>query len=307
MIGHSGNGHIVVGVDGSSDSTVALDWAAGEARIREARLLVLYGLHVSVAVGPLGEATVLPAMDDLRRTAEDVLADARRRVAERTPDVQVETRLAVLPPAEALLQAARDDAGLVVVGTRGLGTAAALALGSVSSQVAPHAACPTVVVPSPEDMPPDDGSVVVGVDGSDHGEAALRFALREAARRSTGLVAVHAYRATAPTLPFFDPGHTDVAAEADHRHAQAVSRAESAVRQLVAHAAGAAGAEPDVTIRVEEGSAGDVLVDLSQDAALTVVGTRGRGELRAALLGSVSRHVLSHARRPVAVVRAGAA
>ncbi|MBE1877674.1 universal stress protein [Myceligenerans pegani] len=310
MNGHSTDGHIVVGVDGSPDSVVALDWATTEAQIRETSLLVVYGLHTSVTVGPLGGTTVVPAADDLRQAAEEVLADAGRRVDERAPGVRLDTHLALLPPGDALLEAARDGAGLLVVGTRGLGTAAAIAMGSVSGQVVPHAPCPTVVVPSPEDVPPDDGSIVVGVDGSEHGDAALRFALREAARRSARLVAIHAYRAEAPTLPFFDPGHTEVAVEAEHQHAQAETRAESSVSQLVARAAadvGAAGPEPDVTVRVAEGRAGDVLVELSRDAALTVVGTRGRGEIRAALLGSVSHTVVSHARHPVAVVRADAA
>lgn len=308
MNGHSTDGHIVVGVDGSPDSVVALDWATAEAQVRETSLLVMYGLHASLTVGPLGDTTVVPAAEDLRRSAEEILTDAGRRVGERAPGVRVDTQLALLPPGQALLEAARDGAGLLVVGTRGLGTAAAIAMGSVSGQVVPHAACPTVVVPSPDDVPPDDGSIVVGVDGSEHGDAALQFALREAARRSAPVVAVHAYRAEAPTLPFFDPGHTEVAVEAEHQHAQAEARAESSISQLVARAAaavGSAGSGPDVTVRVAEGRAGDVLVDLSRDAALTVVGTRGRGELRAALLGSVSHHVLHHARRPVAVVRSG--
>ncbi|GAB3168739.1 universal stress protein [Myceligenerans halotolerans] len=307
MIGHIGNGHVVVvGVDGSPDSSVALDWAATEAQVREADLHVLYGLHTPVRVGPDGAPTVVPALDDLRLTGEGVLADARRQVAERAPDVRVETRLDLRPPIEALLQAAKEDAALLVVGTRGLGTAAAIALGSVSGHVVIHAACPTVVVPSPDEVPPDDGSIVVGVDGSEHSDAALRFALREANLRSARIVAVHAYRAQAPTLPFFDPGHTDVAVEAGRQHVQAEVRAESMVRQMVAHAAQEVGGEPDFGVRVVEGHSSDLLVELARDAALTVVGTRGRGDFRAALLGSVSRDVLSHARRPVAVVRAGA-
>lgn len=306
MIGHIGNGHVVVGVDGSPDSIVALDWATTEAWVRKVGLLVVYGLHMPVRVGPGGTPTVVPAMDDLRVTGEGILADAARQVAERAPDVRVETRLDLRPPAEALLQAADEDAALLVVGTRGLGRVASIALGSVSGHVAAHAECPTVVVPSPDDVPPDNGSIVVGVDGSAHGDAALRFALREANLRSATLVAVHAYRAQAPTLPFFDPGHTDVAVEAGRQHVEAEVRAESLVRQEVAHAAQEVGAEPDFGVRVVEGPAGDVLVDLARDAALTVVGTRGRGELRAALLGSVSHDLLSQARRPVAVVRAGA-
>lgn len=307
MTGHLAGGHVVVGIDASPNSVVALDWAASEARTRAATLLVVYGFHVPLEVGPLGAPALMPAMDDARRRAEDALADARRRVGERAPEVTVETRLSVHPPADALLLAAENDAALVVVGTRGRGAAATIALGSVSSQVAAHAPCPTVVVPAPDRKAADDGSVVVGLDGSEHGAAALRFALREAALRSARLVAVHAYRAAAPTFPFFDPGRTGVADEADQRHLQAEELAESSVSQVIAQAAEGVGADPDVTVRVTEGRAGDVLVDASRDAALTVVGTRGRSELRAALLGSVSHTVLAHAHHAVAVVRAGAA
>lgn len=307
MTGHIASGHVVVGIDASPGSRVALDWAATEAQMRAAHLLVVYGLHVPLEAGPLGAPAMMPAMDDFHRQAEEALTDARQRVAERAPDVVVETRLSVHPPADALLLAAEDDAALVVVGTRGLGAAATIALGSVSSLIAANAPCPAVVVPSPDEVPEHDGSIVVGVDASEHSAAALRFALREASLRSAELVAVHAYRAAAPTFPFFDPGRTDVAGEAGRRHVQAEARAESSVSQLVAQAAEAANVEPDVTVQVMEGRAGDVLVDLSRDAALTVVGSRGRGELRAAVLGSVSHTVLAHTHRPVAVVRAGTA
>ncbi|MBL0886954.1 universal stress protein [Myceligenerans indicum] len=301
------NGQIVVGVDGSSDSGVALDWAAAEAHARAAGLLIVYGLHVPLTVGPYGTPSIMPAMEDLRRYGEDVLADATRRVAGQAPGVEVETWLAAHPPAEALLQASRDGASLVVVGTRGLGTAAAIAMGSVSNQVATHAACPTIVIPEPEQAPPDDGSIVVGVDGSEHGSAALRFALREASLRSAKVVAVHAYRAPAPPFTFFNPAGTDAAAEAERQHAQSLVRAEASVDQAVATAASETGVEADVTVRITEGRPADVLIDQSRDAALTVVGTRGHGELRAVVLGSVSHAVVSHARRPVAVVRADAA
>lgn len=307
MSGHLVDGHVVVGIDASPDSVVALDWAAGEARIRGTGLLVVYGLHVPLEVGPLGAPAVMPAMDDYRRRAEDTLAAARRRVQEGAADVVVETRLSLHPPGDALLLAAQDGAGLLVVGTRGLGAAATIALGSVSSQVVAHSPCPTVVVPSADDEPPDDGSVVVGIDDSEHGAAALRFALREAALRSAPLVAVHAYHAKAPTFPFFDAGRTGVGAEAGREHARAEERAETSVAQVVRHAAEAAGVDPEVSVRVVEGRAGDVLGDLGRDAALVVVGTRGRGELRAAVLGSVSHAVLGSAVRPVAVVRAEAA
>lgn len=56
--------------------------------------------------------------------------------------------------------------------------------------------------------------------------------------------------------------------------------------------------------RLVEGGAGEAIEDASRDADLVVVGSRGRSGLTAALLGSVSKHVLQHAFCPVVVVKA---
>src|SRR5699024_5214230 len=57
------------------------------------------------------------------------------------------------------------------------------------------------------------------------------------------------------------------------------------------------------TVDVELGDPGDVLAARTRTAQLTVIGTRGRGAVRSALLGSVSREVLNRAQGPVMVVR----
>jgi len=84
--------------------------------------------------------------------------------------------------------------------------------------------------------------------------------------------------------------------------------AESAAARSVLEAAvsEALGAEPGVEIeqKVVEGDAGDTLVAESESAELVVVGSHGRTGFKAALLGSVSRHVVSHAACPVVVVKA---
>ena len=68
----------------------------------------------------------------------------------------------------------------------------------------------------------------------------------------------------------------------------------------------ALGSDPGVEIeqKLVEDDAGDALVAESASAELVVVGSHGRTGLKAALLGSVSRHVVSHAACPVVVVKA---
>lgn len=63
---------------------------------------------------------------------------------------------------------------------------------------------------------------------------------------------------------------------------------------------------PDAELAVEDGAPGPVLVDLATklDASVVVIGTRGRGGLRRAMLGSVSDHVVRNAPCPVMVVSA---
>src|SRR6185436_7879673 len=73
-------------------------------------------------------------------------------------------------PAERLLAAVDEDgAELLVVGSRGRGSLRSAVFGSVSRKLATDATCPVVVVP-PEAAPQDGagGSIVVGVDGSNH-------------------------------------------------------------------------------------------------------------------------------------------
>ncbi|WP_158564297.1 universal stress protein [Jiangella anatolica] len=277
---------IVVGVDGSTDSGVALDWAAAEARLRGAPLHAVHGLWMPMAAVPFGGAAVLPPSDELRAYATDVLDATRRRVKDVAPGVEAETFLVLRPPAEALLEVGKD-AALIVAGTRGLTGLGALVLGSVSARIAAHAPVPAVVVP-PEGT--DDGNrageIVVGVDGSEHADAALRFALTEAALRQARVLAVGAYhlrgRTTSPERQ-----------ETEAVLAAALERARAAT-----------GATVPTTVRVEAGHAAEVIVEASATASLIVVGTRGRGEVRSMLLGSTSRGVLHQATRPVVVVRA---
>ena len=65
------------------------------------------------------------------------------------------------------------------------------------------------------------------------------------------------------------------------------------------------GEDPPVLVQpqVKEGSAAKVLIDLSEEADLLVVGACGHGGFAGMLLGSVSQHVVAHAKCTVVVVR----
>lgn len=140
---------IVVGFDGSAHSERSIEWALKEAALRHAPLTVL-------AVHPVAKSMwtrtpiIYPAdasdVDKARAAArESVDKLASQIVASERPAVTVDAVNGV--PAEELIKAA-EDADLLVVGARGSGGFGRLRLGSVSTQVAHHALCPVVIVPS---------------------------------------------------------------------------------------------------------------------------------------------------------------
>jgi nucleotide-binding universal stress UspA family protein len=141
---------ILVGIDGSHHSERALEWAMKEAALRHQPLKVL-AVH-PVTTGWTGHAVPYPEDADLveptRAAAQEVTDKVLAGLGEARPEsVTVEAVSGI--PAEAILDAAAD-ADMIVLGSRGTGGFARLALGSVSAQVAHHARCPVVIVPTPE-------------------------------------------------------------------------------------------------------------------------------------------------------------
>jgi nucleotide-binding universal stress UspA family protein len=139
---------IVVGVDGSSGARAALQWAADEARRRQARLDVVLAYRRPVDEYP----PLYPAPSD-----PELRAAARERLqkivnSEGLEDGESDLCQLAIPgaPARALLDTA-EGADLLVVGARGLGAFTGMLLGSVSQRCAAAAPCPVVVVRSAED------------------------------------------------------------------------------------------------------------------------------------------------------------
>jgi nucleotide-binding universal stress UspA family protein len=148
---------------------------------------------------------------------------------------------------------------------------------------------------------PVAGRIVVGVDGSEAAAAALRFAVEEAKLREATLVTVFAWTFVPPAA-VGEPGVIPMAATTLMDDLDAERTA--ADRLLDEALDGTSVGGLTVERVVSEGSPGDVLLDAAADADLVVVGSRGRGGIKSALLGSVSSHVAHHSRCPVVIVRA---
>ncbi len=136
--------------------------------------------------------------------------------------------------------------------------------------------------------------IVVGVDGSEHSRAALRWALHEARLRDVPVVAVHTYRTPMVGLEIA-PAYVDLRPAAVATLAEEVGKALADV-----------GFDIAVEQYVTEGDAAVSLVWKSHADDLVVVGSRGHGIVASALLGSTSQYVASHATCPVVVVHGSA-
>lgn len=138
-------GRIVVGVDGSEGSRIALRWAFEEALRRSATVCLVHVWSFPHSIAPMAIAVAVPTVEEMHKVATEIL-DQVLAAVDAPAGVPLERRIVEGGAAEALIEAARD-AELLVVGTRGLGGFSRLLLGSVSHQCVHHAPCPVVVVP----------------------------------------------------------------------------------------------------------------------------------------------------------------
>ncbi len=276
---------IVVATDGSATGTAAVEWAAQDAARRDAELRILHVLE------PFPEGLEIPAdhVDRVRAGGEDVLERAVQVVDAVAPELRVTADLRTGPVAETILEEV-GEVDEVVLGSRGLGGFSSLMVGSVSLKVAGHTSAPVVVVrKTPEQQ---HGVIAVGYDESKTARRALEYAFEQAAA-SGARVRVLAVWST-PVLTGYEYANTAVAAD------MLESQREGLRDELAGWRETYPGVEVEADVHV--GHPVSILTDASRRADLVVVGSRGRGKLRSALLGSVSHGVLHHAHCPVAVV-----
>ncbi|MFG2026103.1 universal stress protein [Streptomyces sp. NPDC048825] len=286
---------VIVGVDGSASSLEAVDVAAREAHLRGAPLRIVHAFGHAPGHLPTGGPPWSPADHGLEPMTQGVLARAEERAYGVAPGMTI-TRSVVAGEALQVLEIESRSASLAVVGSRGLSGFSGLLLGSTAVHLATHGRCPLMVV---RGRPDPAGAVVLAVDGSKAGEAAVEFAFAEAALRKAPLVALHVWN-TWSERAYESPGDPLNAMVAD------VDQLREAEQHLLDETVTAwQKVFPQVAVerRLVRSRIRPALIDASRGAQLVVAGARGRGGFTGLLLGSVSQALLHHAHCPVTVVR----
>jgi nucleotide-binding universal stress UspA family protein len=138
---------IVVGTDGSETATRALEEATRFAKALACELHIvsayepMHGAKVSGSQGAAVEGQSVPADAEVRTVVDEAAAHARM------DGVEARTHTVTGDPADALLEVAdKVDAGLIVVGSRGMHGMKGRVLGSVPNKVSHSARCNVLIV-----------------------------------------------------------------------------------------------------------------------------------------------------------------
>ncbi|WP_436776450.1 universal stress protein [Yinghuangia sp. YIM S09857] len=279
-------GHVVVGVDGSASATHAVRGAAAEAVRRGVPLQVLHAADPAQYASQSGSAAYA--------AAHELVDAAARQALDVAPWLDVERTVMRATPVGALLDAS-DDAGVVVIGNRGLGPLSALALGSVGVSLAARSRCPVLVEREAADAATEGRrEVVVGVSGAACAPA-VELALQEAALRGARLRVVHAW--SMPMVSRVGAFSSDGVVTVASMRAHARARLAAIVRNV-------RDAEPTVVVRedVVRDSAARALIAASRHAELLVLAARQRPPGPGLHVGTVTRAVLHRAQCSVLVV-----
>jgi nucleotide-binding universal stress UspA family protein len=287
---------VVVGVDGSPGSKVAVQWAARDAELRNVPLTLVH--VVPATAGTWLESSLVPVwMRSQHERGQQVLDEALKIAGEscQRGSAQIDCEMPSAITVPALVDLSKD-ADLVVVGCLGTGTLRGRHLGSVSSGLVYHAHCPVAVIHDGVQLNADASraAVLVGIDGSRESELATAIAFDEASRRKVGLTALHAWSDVSvfdSVVSFPGPGWSALRAVEDEILAERL--------------AGWSERYPDVPVcrLIVRGEPARGLVDASESAQVVVVGGHGRGGFAGMLMGSVSAAVVMLARVPVIVAR----
>lgn len=281
---------VLAAIDGSADASRALEWAIDEARAQDRGLTLMHAVHAPYSSWSSAGSLFGGQLGAAQAWSWQLLNEAGATAQRLSPETPITARSVLGSPVHTILREA-GNAAEVVLGARGHSPLASVLTGRVSLHVATHALVPAVVVrPSQH-----GGMVIVGLDGSHASSAALAFAVDQAVRRGVPLLAVHACGGSASSR--LEPGRLTEKA-IDPQQGWRVRQVEEEVRPW-------AEKHPHLDVRpvARRGHPVDVLLELTHDAQLLVIGSHGHSVVGRLLVGSVAVAALQQAECSVAVVR----
>jgi nucleotide-binding universal stress UspA family protein len=287
---------ILLATDGSREAELAAATAAALAKGTDSELHVVH-------VGPF-LPMLFSSMEDeparMAREARKTLDGAVGQLEAAGGDV-AQAHLRVGGASEEIVALAEElGAGLIVMGNRGRGGVRRALMGSVSDSVVRHAHCPVLVVRAEPIVFP--AKILVATDGSREAELASSSAADLAERTGSEVHVV--YVGHMPPVLYESPGATTLDRDLQSRmQARAEEEARTRLDEQVQRVRGAGGEVAGAHTRVGRPDAEIVGLAEELGAGLIVLGNRGLGPLRSALMGSVSDSVVRHARCAVLVLR----
>jgi nucleotide-binding universal stress UspA family protein len=278
---------ILLPTDGSEDAVRAAEAASDLAKRSGAELHVVHVWH------------------DVRGFAHDFVKRELKRQGQEILDEQVEgIRASGGEVAKAHLRKGRTSnqvislceeigAGLLVVGSRGLGTVQRILMGSQSEEIVHHSRVPVLVLTGAEDVWPP-ARIVVGEDFSEDARKAGELAASIGKLYDAGGLLVYSH----PDLPEVPPGETRSTVE---NLTQMRERDEGMLEDRAGALEEILGSRPQT--RISGGYPANVLLEAAQEVqpSLVAMGSRGLTGFGRTRLGSVSTKVVTAARGPALV------
>lgn len=278
---------ILLATDGSEDAVRATEAGSDLARRSGAELHVV---HVWHDVPGFAHDFV---KRELRRQGQEILDEQVEKIRASGGEVAEAHLRGGRTSNEVIKLSAEIDAGLLIVGSRGLGTVQRILMGSQSEEIVHHAQVPILVMKVGEDMWPPK-RVVVGEDFSGDARKAGDLAASIGALYGAEGLLVYSH----PDLPKVPQGEDSAAGR---ELAEMRDRDEEMLQERAAGLESVLGSRPET--RVSDGYPASVLLEVSQEEwpSLVAVGSRGLAGIRRTRLGSVSTKVVTASHGPVLV------
>jgi nucleotide-binding universal stress UspA family protein len=280
---------ILLATDGSEDAAQAREAAADLARRSGSELHVVHVWHD--VPSPYAHAFV---KRELKRQGQEILDEQVRKI-EGAGGTVTQAHLRKGRTSDEVIELSEElEAGLLVVGSRGLGPVRRILMGSHSEEIVHHAHHPVLVLRRGRvTWPPT--RIIIGEDFSDDAKRAGELAASIGSLYGSQTLLIYAH----PDLPEVPPGEVRSTVEELHdERDEARSNLESRADELE----GILGSRPRV--RMVEGYPAAVILEAAQreeELPIIAVGSRGIAGIRRTRLGSVSTKIVTAAPGPVLV------